>query len=63
MIRFDVLSQAWLVHGYEFSSHRKLRKVSGLNFNMLSAKSIRIMNRMVNVVAAYTRLYQAKKMK
>ena len=51
------------MHGYEFSSHRKLRKVSGLNFNMLSAKSIRIMNRMVNVVAAYTRLYQAKKMK
>ena len=63
VIRFDVLSQAWLVHGYEFSSHRKLKKVSGLNFNMLSAKSIRIMNRMVNVVAAYTRLYQAKKMK
>ena len=61
VIRFDILCSAWLVHGYLYSSFRKLKRVNGLNFNMLSAKSIRIMNRLVAVVSAYTRLYQAKK--
>ena len=57
VIRFDILCSAWLVHGYLYSSFRKLKRVNGLNFNMLSAKSIRIMNRLVAVVSAYTRLY------
>ena len=61
VIRFDVLCCAWMVHGYLYSSFRKLKKVNGLNFNMLSAKSIRIINRLVEVLRAYMRLYQAKK--
>ena len=45
VIRFDILRAAWQVHGYEFSNLKKLKKINGINFNMLSVKSIRIMNR------------------
>jgi len=61
VLRFDVLSAAWLVHGYQFSNFRQLKRVKGLNFNMLSVKSIRIMNRLARVIDAYARLYAKKK--
>ena len=61
VIRFDILCSSWLVHGYMYSSYRKLKRVKGLNFNMLSAKSIRIMNRLASIVQNQIRLYQSKK--
>ena len=50
------------MHGYEFSNLKKLKKVNGINFNMLSVKSIRIMNRFSKKVAQFQDVY-IKKMK
>ena len=50
VIRFDILRSAWQVHGYQFSNLRKLRKLRGLNFNMLNVKSVRVMNRLAKKV-------------
>ena len=45
VIRFDILRAAWQVHGYKYSNLQKMKKIKGINFNMLSIKSIRILNR------------------
>lgn len=39
----------------------KFKKVKGLNFNMLSAKSIRILNRFAKMIETYSRFYAARK--
>lgn len=61
VIRFDVLNAAWQVQGYLFSGMTKFKKVKGLNFNMLSAKSIRILNRFAKMIETYSRFYAARK--
>ena len=52
-LRFDILRSAWHVHGYEFSNLRRMKRIGGLNFNMLSVKSIRIMNRFTKKILGY----------
>ena len=59
-IRFDVLRSAWLLHGYQFSNQKKLRKMHGMNFNMLSVKSIRIMNRFSSKISKFHALYRKR---
>ena len=52
-LRFDILRSTWQVHGYEFSNLRRMKRIGGLNFNMLSVKSIRIMNRFAMKILGY----------
>ena len=59
-LRFDILRSAWQVHGYEFSNLRRMKRIGGLNFNMLSVKSIRIMNRFAIKVQGYQEIYARK---
>ena len=59
-LRFDILRSAWHVHGYEFSNLRRMKRIGGLNFNMLSVKSIRIMNRFAIKILGYQEIYARK---
>ena len=60
VLRFAVLAAAWQVHGYEFSNLKRLKRINGLNFNMLSVKSIRILNRLSARLQAYRKIYEAR---
>ena len=60
VVRFDILRAAWQVHGYKFSNLQKMKKIKGLNFNMLSLKSIRIMNRFAKKVKQFQEIYTKK---
>ena len=53
VIRFDILRAAWQVHGYEFSNLKRMKRLKGINFNMLNNKSIRIMNRFAKKVSQF----------
>ena len=59
-LRFDIIRSAWQVHGYEFSNLRRMKRIGGLNFNMLSVKSIRIMNRFAQKIIGYREIYARK---
>ena len=59
-LRFDILRSTWQVHGYEFSNLRRMKRIGGLNFNMLSVKSIRIMNRFAMKILGYQEIYARK---
>ena len=59
-LRFDILRSALLVHGYGFSNLRRMKRIGGLNFNMLSVKSIRIMNRFAVKILGYQEIYARK---
>ena len=59
-LRFDILRASWQVHGYEFCNLRRMKRVGGLNFNMLSVKSIRIMNRFSIKIRVYQDIYTRK---
>lgn len=59
-LRFDIVRSAWQVHGYEFSNLRRMKRIGGLNFNMLSVKSIRIMNRFSLKILGYQEIYTRK---
>ena len=48
------------MHGYEFSNLRRMKPIKGINFNMLSVKSIRIMNRFAHKIKVYSELYVKK---
>lgn len=60
VVRFDILRSAWQVHGYEFSNLKQLKTKQGMNFNMLSVKSIRILNRFTAKIAKYKESYVRK---
>ena len=53
----DVLEQS---QGYEFSDLQKMKRLKGINFNMLNVKSIRIMNRFAQKVAQFRESYTKK---
>ena len=60
ILRFDILRSAWQVHGYEFTNLKRFKKVKGINFNMLSVKSIRIMNRLASKIGTYREIYSKR---
>ena len=50
-IRLEVLIAAMRIHGYEYSGLNLATRLQGCDFRRLSAKSMRIMNRLTRVVA------------
>ena len=60
VLRFQVLAASWQALGYRFSNLKRLRKINGLNFNMLSVKSIRILNRLSARIQAYEKTYMSR---
>ena len=46
-----------LANGYKFTSLKRFKKIKGLNYNMLSVKSIRIMNRLSSVIQQFSFRY------
>mmetsp|Transcript_6393 Transcript_6393/g.8545 ORF Transcript_6393/g.8545 Transcript_6393/m.8545 type:complete len:251 (+) Transcript_6393:2191-2943(+) len=60
VLRFAILTAAWSIHGYMYSNNRRLKKINGLNFNMLSVKSIRILNRLSARILAYQKTYERR---
>ena len=60
VIKFDILRATWQAHGYEFSNLQKMKRLKGINFNMLNVKSIRIMNRFAQKVAQFRESYTKK---
>ena len=50
-IRLEVLISAMRIHGYSYGGLNLATKMQGVDFRMLTPKSMRIMNRLTRVVA------------
>ena len=48
------------IHGYAYGGLNLATKLSGVDFRMLTPKSMRIMNRLTRIVAQYQDKYQQK---
>lgn len=60
LIKLEVLISAMRIHGYEYSGLNLTTQLQGCDFRKLSAKSMRIMNRLTRIVAQYQDKYQQK---